>query len=259
MDTNEQFSLALRALREIQQEEHREIVPGQMLFPGLTSMVKKLGSVPPDALFFGMASDGLPLLLNLRNANPGPLLVVADQGSGKTLFLQLLAHAITRLLSPNRVRYAIVTDFPDEWDGFHAGAHCTGIYPTSHNTTIDLLYELACQAETGASATSTVLLFDGLDSALRMDPLGQENLRYLLASGPQACIWPIISINATRATQLPDWVSLFRARIYGRISNPEIADELTPIPGAGLNTLFPGAQFCMRQKSHWLRFWLPSL
>jgi len=259
MDINEQFSLALRALRDIQQEEHREIVPGQTLFPGLTNMIKKIGTVPPDALLFGVASDGLPLLLNLRNANPGPLLTVADQGSGKTLFLQLLAHAITRLLSPTRVRYAVLTDFPDEWDGFQSTTHCLGIYPTYHRTTVDLLYELACQAETGASVTSTVLLFDGLDSALRMDPLGQENLRYLLTFGPQACIWPIVSVNATRAAELPAWVALFRTRVYGRIVNPELADELTPIPGAGLNTLFPGAQFCMRQKSHWLRFWLPSL
>ena len=259
MDINDQFTLALRALREIQQEEHREIVPGQMLFPGLTNTLKQIGSIPPDALLFGIASDGLPLLLNLRNSRPGPLLALADQGSGKTLFLQLLARAASRLLSPNRVRYAVLTDFPDEWDGFQSGPHCLGIYPTYHSTAIDLLYELACQAETGASATSIILLYDGLDSAIRMDPLGQESLRYLLAYGPQACIWPMMSANAARAAQLPDWLSLFRTRVYGRISNPELADELTPLPGAGLNTLFPGAQFCMRQKSHWLRFWLPSL
>ncbi len=259
MDINYQFTLALRALHDIQQEEQQEQTPGLTLFPNLPNAVKKIGKIPPDALLFGIASDGLPLLLNLRNANPGPLLVVADQGSGKTLFLQLLARAVKQLLSPTRVRYAVLTDFPDEWDGFQSGPHCLGIYPTYHSTAIDLLYELACQAETGASATSTVLLFDGLDTTIKMDPLGQENLRYLLAYGPQACIWPIVSINATRAAQLPNWLSLFRTRVYGRTVNPDLADELTPIPGAGLNTLFPGAQFCMRQKSHWLRFWLPSL
>ena len=106
---------------------------------------------------------------------------------------------------------------------------------------------------------STILLFDGLDSILNMDPLGQENLRYLLAYGPQTCIWPMVSLNVACAAQLPEWLALFRTRVYGRIVNPALADELTPIPGAGLNTLFTGAQFCMRQKSHWLRFWLPSL
>lgn len=259
MDINYQFTLALKALREIQQEEQRELSPGQMLFPGLADVLKQLGSIPPDALLFGIASDGLPLLLNLRNASPGPLLVVADQGSGKTLFLQLLARAATRMLSPQRVRYAVLTAFPDEWDGFQSEPHCLGIYPTYHATALDLLYQLACQTEAGPTETSTILLLDGLDAALNMDSLGLENLRYLLEYGPQSCIWPMVSINATCAAELPDWLSLFRTRAYGRISNLALADELTPIPGAGLGTLFPGAQFYMRQKSHWLRFWLPSL
>ncbi len=259
MDITNHFTLALKALREIQQDEQREQSPGQTLFPGLKDVLKQLGNIPPDALLFGIASDGLPLLLNLHNARPGPLLALADQGSGKTLFLQLLARAATRLLSPDRVRYAVLTDFPDEWDGFQSEPHCLGIYPAYHSTALDLLYDLACQTEAGPAGTSTILLFDGLDSALRMDPTGQENLRYLLEYGPQAGIWPMVSLNAASAAQLPDWLSLFRTRVYGRIVSPALADELTPIPGAGLNTLFPGAQFCMRQKSHWLRFWLPSL
>lgn len=260
MEINYQFSLALKALREIQQEEHLETSPGQALFPGLADVLKQIGSIPPDALLFGIASDGLPLLLNLRNASPGPLLILADQGSGKTLFLQLLARATTRMLSPERVRYAIITPFPDEWDGFQSGPHCLGIYPTYHQTALDLLHELACQAEAGITEISTILLLDGLDSALNTDDIAmQENLRYLFECGPQAGIWPMVSVNATLAVDLPDWLAFFRTRAYGRIANSELAEELTPIPGAGLGTLFPGAQFCLRQKSHWLRFWLPGL
>lgn len=261
MDINYQFTLALKALREIEQEQRqgRPSSGGKTLFPNLADVLKQIGHVPPNALLFGIASDGLPLLLNLRNASPGPLLALADQGSGKTLFLQLLARAAARLLSPERVRYAVLTEFPDEWDGLQNEPHCLGIYPTYHSTAIDLLYNLACQAEAGASETSTILLCDGLDGILRVDPLGQENLRYLLENGPQAFVWPVVSLGAARAVELPDWMAFFRTRIYGRIADMEVADELTPIPGAGLNTLFPGAQFCMRQKSHWLRFWLPSL
>ena len=259
MPINYQFTLALKALREIQQEQGQEPMSGRPLFPDLADLLEQIGSIPPDALLFGVASDGLPLLLNLRDASPGPLLVLADRGSGKTVFLQVLARAAGRLLSPDRVRYAILTDFPDEWDGFEREPHSLGIYPAYESAAVQLLYELACQAESGAAHISVLLLFDGLDSALHLDPVGQENLRYLLAYGPQARVWPIVSANAARAAKLPEWLSHFRTRIYGRISHPEIADELTPIPGAGLKTLFPAAQFCLRQKSHWLRFWLPSL
>lgn len=259
MPKNYQFTLALKALREIQEEEQREQAPGQTFFPDQKALLRQIGPLPPNALLFGIASDGLPLLLNLRNASPGPLLVLADQGSGKTLFLQLLARAMSRLLSPDRVRYAVLTEFPGEWDGFQNEQHCLGIYPLHHDSTMDLLYHMACQAEAGAIQTSIVLLVDGLDAILNLDPTAQENLRYLLEHGPKAYIWPMVSINAARAVKLQDWLSFFRTRVYGRISNPAISDELTPVPGAGLGTLFPGTQFCMRQKSHWLRFRLPSL
>lgn len=258
MTTNNQSALALRALQEIEKEKQEQLAPGQTLFPGLADVLRQIGPIPPDALLFGMASDGLPLLLNLRNANPGPLLVLADQGSGKTIFLQLLARA-AKLLSPQRVRYAVLTNFPDEWDGFQSERHCIGVYRPDDEITLDLLDELASQAEAGPQPTSVILLFDGLESALRMGTVTQENLRYLLARGPQACIWPIVSLNAAYAPRFADWLSLFRMRVYGRIADPELADELTPAPGAGLKTLFSGAQFCLRQKAHWLRFWLPSL
>ncbi len=259
MPINYQFTLALKALREIQAEQGLGPAPGKTLFPDLADVLEQIGAVPPDALLFGVASDGLPLLLNLRDGAPGPLLVLADQGSGKTMFLQVVARAASGLLAPERVRYAVLTDFPDEWDGFENEMHCLGVYPAYDGSAIELLYDLACQAEAGMAETAVLLLFDGLDSILHMDQVGQENLRYLLECGPRAGIWPMVSVNAARAAKLPGWLACFRTRIYGRISHPGLAEELTPIPGAGLNTLFPGAQFCLRQKSHWLRFWLPRL
>jgi hypothetical protein len=262
MPRNYQFTLALQALREVQAELGQDPVPGQTLFPGLPDVLDELDPLPPDALLFGIAADGLPLMLNMRDARTGPLLVLADRGSGKTAFLQFLAHAANRLLSNNSVRYSVLTDFPDEWRDFESAPQCLGVIPAYEESASPLLYELACQAEaagTKPTGPAILLLFDGLDSALHMDMAGQENLHYLLECGPQAGLWPIVSANSARAAKMPEWLSHFRTRIYGRISHPDVAAELTPLPGAGLNTLFPGAQFCLRQKSHWLRFWLPSL
>ena len=262
MARNYQFTLALQALREIQAELGQDPVPGQPLFPGLPDILDELDPLPPDALLFGIAADGLPLMLNMRDPSTGPLLIVADRGSGKTAFLQFLARAANRLLSSDKLRYVVLTDFPDEWHEFETSAHCVDVVPAYEEAAGQLLYELACQAEAAASEPVdpvTLLLFDGLDSALHMDQAGQANLRYLLECGPRAGLWPIVGANAARAVKLPDWLSQFHTRIYGRITHPDVATELTPLPGAGLNTLFPGAQFCLRQKSHWLRFWLPSL
>ena len=42
-------------------------------------------------LQLGVAENGLPVMLDLYNPAPGPLLVAGDGGSGKTAFIQSLA------------------------------------------------------------------------------------------------------------------------------------------------------------------------
>jgi hypothetical protein len=69
----------------------------------------------------------------------------------------------------------------------------------------------------------------------------------------------VVTANADLIVDLPDWLDCFRTRIYGRVSNPRTADRLTDIADAPLNTLLPGTQFCLREKSQWLKFWLPTL
>jgi hypothetical protein len=250
---------ALKALREIEAELGLSPAPEQIVFPGLTDVLDKVGPLPHNALLLGVASDGMPLLLNLSDPTPGPILVTGDRDSGKTAFLKMLARAASSLLPPEEIQVAVLTNSPAEWQDIEAPAHLLGMYPVHHAAALDLLYDLACRAEQGTTDRSILLLFDGLDSALYIDPASQDNLRYLLQTGPQARIWPVISLNAAIAMKLPEWVSYFRTRIYGRIAQADMADELTPIPGAALNTLFPGTQFVMRRRAKWLKFWLPGL
>ena len=259
MPINYQFTMALKALREVQAELGEDTVQAETLFPSVPDVLAEIGPLPPESLLFGVAADGLPLLLNLRDPGTGPLLILADERSGKTPFLHFLAQAAIRLLPSDLVRYAVITEFPDEWRVFESTRHCLDIIQADDHAALELLYDLACQTESGNADSAVLLLFDGLDSALHFDPSGQSNLRYLLESGPRAGVWPIVTANAARATRMRAGLELFHTRIYGRIADPGLAAELTQLPGAGLNTLFPGAQFCLRQKTHWLRFWLPTL
>lgn len=249
----------LNALREVQAELGQAPAQGTTLFPGLANALSAVGRIPGNAILFGIAGDGLPLLLHLRDPRPGPILVVGDRGAGKTAFLKAMLRAAALLNQPGSLYFAVLTDYPEEWGRFQGTEHLAGIWSAYEQGAETLLFDLACRAHARRDNIPVILLFDGLDSVLRMNETAQDNFSYLLAHGPPAHVWPVAAINASQAMRLPDWLAYFRTRIYGRITHPTIGEELTPIPGAPLKGLFPGFQFCIREKSRWLQFWLPGM
>ena len=70
--------------------------------------------LPGGSLLLGLAEDGLPVLLDLYDPAPGPLLVAGDGGSGKTAFLQSLARA-AGLQDSSDIQFGVITPFPEEW------------------------------------------------------------------------------------------------------------------------------------------------
>ncbi len=259
MPENYYSALALNAFREVQAELGQAPLPEMTLFPGLADALETISSLPSYSILFGIAADGLPLLLHLRNPRPGPILVAGDRGSGKTGFLKALVRAASLLTSPGSVQFAALTDYPEEWERFSAPEHLAGVWPAYERDASTLLFDLACRAQAREATTPVVLLFDGLDSVLHMDDSTQNNFSYLLAHGPPALVWPVVTVNASRAMKLPAWLAYFRTRIYGRITHPATGEELVPVPGAPIKGLFPGYQFCLREKSNWLQFWLPGM
>jgi hypothetical protein len=260
MPDNVQSALAFRAFHEVQIEMGIAPAAGRTLFPVLPeNLPGGLVSLPEDALLFGISADGLPLLLHLRDPRPGPVLVIGERGSGKTDFLKLLLLAEQRLAAPSAIRFVILTDHPADFDEIHAPERLLGVYPAYEAGSAEMLSQLAWRVQSPQVDQPILLLMDGLESILQMEAEAQENLAYILVNGPQALVWPVVTINSEMGLRLPEWLAYFRTRIYGRIANPSTAEALTPIPGAPLNSLFPGAQFCLRQNSNWLRFWLPSL
>ncbi len=250
----ESFALALRALQEVQLELGAEL-PAQAVFPRLDEVLAHMGPIPPHSTLLGVAGDGRPILLRLNQPASGAALVVADRGSGKTHFLQTLARSSLRMNSPRAMGITVLTDFPGEWQVLSPAVN---VFPAYDARAADLLAQLAEWVERGGDGRYLLFLLDGLDSALHFEDSARENLLYLLRYGPRAGLWPIVAVNAARAVRLPDWLALFRSRIFGRIADPALNDELTPLAGAPLNQLFPRAEFCLRQHSQWERFWLPA-
>jgi hypothetical protein len=263
--SNRQFSLALEALAELRpeldaqrmgKETESNLVPVP-LAPALEDVLDEVGPMPREALFMGIAPDGLPVLLNLHDPSPGPILVAGDPGTGKTAFLRTIAHGIEQMHEPGDVQFGVLTAYPDEWDGFDSLPHCAGIFPVYHASAMDFLYSLSGWAHANkGSRQSVVLLLDDLENMEQFDFDVRQTLRWLLLRGPARRVWPVVTINAERTSQVEVWLEAFRTRVFGHVerSHPSLfegGDESV------FQSLKAGLQFALREGQDWLRFWIP--
>jgi len=255
------FSLMLEALAELQPEieaaQQAKPVPAA---PSLDDSLSELGPLPREALLLGLASDGLPVLLNLHDPHPGPLLIAADPGTGKTALLHLIAQAAADMHSPGDVQFGVITNYPDEWSHLAGLEQCVGIFPTYHDSAMDFLHSLSGWAHANKGGQQSVLLLvDDLESMEHLDFAARQTLRYLLLRGPSRKVWPFITLNVERASQVEAWLEGFRTRIFGQIQDERTAEQLSGIPGSTLQHLQAGLQFALREGNDWLKFWIPEI
>ena len=262
MDETNQLNLMLNAMTEILQEEKAkqaapQSVPAPVL-PDLRSILTRIAPLPSEALFLGMAIDGLPVLLNLFDPVPGPILIAGDPSSGKTRLLQTIARAAEILHPSDSVQYGVITTKPDEWEKLYGSENNAGIYKTSDENTAELLQSLATWAHNNkGEGQSILLLIDDLEAVTNLDDQAQQNLRWLLLRGPSRRVWTFASLDASRAENQKEWLEFFRTRLFGCVEDPDHATLLTG--NSLLNHLSKGDEFAMRENTKLLKFWLPVI
>jgi hypothetical protein len=263
MPTHRQFSTALQALTELKADASKPVPSA----PALSEVLAELGPLPPEALFLGVASDNLPVLLNLYDPHPGPMLIAGDAGSGKTAFLQTVAKSVVQTHTADDVQFCAITNYPEEWEGIEATAHRLGIFAVGQKSTQEFMQSLSSWAHSNKNTNQCVLLLvDDLESVASMDRETVQNFRWLLLRGPARRVWPIVTLNAPRYGQVISWLQNFRTRVFGRVANTRVAEALGGDKASVLGQLearihdSPGVlrEFSLREKENWLRFWLPS-
>jgi hypothetical protein len=256
------YALMMEALNELKSEmdttrqSQTKAAPAR---PSLNQVLAEYGSMPQEALFLGVASDELPVLLNLHDPIPGPILVTADAGAGKTVLLQTIALAAGQMHQPEDLQFGVLTNHPDEWNGLESIPNNVGIFPLYNQSAEDFILSLASWAHGNkTSRQSVLLLLDDLEAASNLDFDARQNLRWLLLRGPARRVWPIITLNPNRMENIMPWLDAFRTRILGTIRNQRHIEQLDAV-SAELESLPSGSHFTLREGESWLRFWIPSI
>ena len=263
MDEFNRYTMMLEALAELKPEleaaRSPKVTQPKPGMPPLSEVLAEFGPMPEEAMFLGVASDGLPVLLNLHDPVPGPILIAGDAGTGKTALLQTVALAAAMMHQPEQVQFGALTSHPDEWSGLEDAPNNVGIFPLFHRSAEDFILSLASWAHGNKSSKQSVLLLlDDLEAVSKLDFDARQNLRWLLLRGPARRVWPIITLNPNRIENTLPWLEAFRTRVFAPIQDRQIARHLDA-ESADLDALNIGTQFALREGDHWLRFWIPSM
>ncbi len=230
----------------------------------LSEFIRKIPGAPKRTGVLGQTTDGLPLLFNLTDPRPGSLLVVSDRSSRKTTLLKVLAASLAQLNRPEAVRFAVISSQPAEWreleDRFPS--HFMNITPDQGQAAEDLIYHLCDLVEARQNGmhigTAYVLLFDGLDSLVKMDVDLRSNFEWLVRCGARQQIWPVASLDSRDFMANIRFTELFKTRIVGQVADLQIASRLMPPRFHHTWDEDDHQPFTVRIHQHWMQFSLPE-
>jgi NACHT domain len=254
------YAMMMEALTELKPEiEAARQLKRAPAMPPMGEVLNEFGPLPPEALFLGVASDGLPVLLNLHDPVPGPILIAGDSGTGKTALLQSIASAAGRTHQPEELQFGALTSHPDEWSALEDIPNNVGIFSLFERSSEDFILSLASWAHGNkTSQQSVLLLLDDLEIASNLDFDARQNLRWLLLRGPARRVWPIITLNPSRMENILPWLDAFHTRVFSTIQDPQHIQKLDA-ERTELDSLNTGTQFSLRERDDWIRFWIPSI
>ncbi len=260
MSDKNRYDLMLEALIELAPEVRALENSPKPLSPAISSVIAAYNPLPAEALFLGVAEDGLPVLLNVEDSVPGPILISGDEGSGKTNFLKSIAAGVQLTHTDKEIQYGVITSHPEEWNRLPQSSNCVDIFPAYKTDAENFINSVSSWAHANRRDSQAVLLLiDDLTVIAKMDFEARQSLRWLLLRGPSRRVWPIVTLNPNYLGQIHPWDEFFHTRIFGKIDNQELARTMTESENTQLSTLNAGTQFTIREDDQWLKFWIPSV
>lgn len=214
--------------------------------PEPVNLLDLLAVVPPLPVLtaaLGWSDDDRPVMVDLNTAEAAHLLLVGNEGAGKTVLLRSMALSLALHNKPSRLQLVIIdgdaaanpakanelaplnylphllTPVIDDW----AGATATLQF---------LVNEIAYRQEQGTTAPAIIVMIDGVDQLLQKDGRErQESMRQLVQQGAAAGIHLILSTHNPGAVYMD---TLFKASFPARIVG-KVADQATARSASGIS------------------------
>jgi hypothetical protein len=270
------FNLALETYNRILPELREKIKPdnqSQALkrsgfnLPMVSDVLDHYRPLPFQTILIGDCKDGLPFLFDLNQPANGALLVTGDPACGKTRQLQVMVESALQLYTPRQLQVATIASWKEDWERILETPdrlrYCHSLTPWYDRDVSELILNLASLADDRRNGrrrgAQVLLVIDDLSKITEIDYEAQVNLHWLIESGPQSGIWPLVSLEANQSQEMKYWVDVFRTRLLGHIDSPTLANDLSIYEGNRCAQLSPSAEFTVWMGNDWIIYNLPVL
>ena len=201
---------------------------GQVGFPPFTvapstnlPWAESLKPYPPNTILLGLAGDRLPVLLDLGKPAIGPILVVTEDRTDGTSFLQAVANTLGLTHRPGEIEYCTLTPHPWQWDQAGRSGFCGGIFSAGEQASEQLILALLAWMTKSHPARVVLVLIDDLEfvsSSMSLET--RSGLHTLFSQGPMYGVWPLVSLGTHTLQQMDRWLDSFQTRIF-RSARPD--------------------------------------
>jgi len=182
--------------------------------------------LPDEGILFGLATDKLPVLFDVKYAEPSNI-VVWDKlyKQGLRLLKVIAEYVFLHRGNASKVEFVVLTHNVEDWGelnkygmGMSGNTSCIGIVPFDSEIANTIVHGL-CRWINEAHKSSkfpVIVLVDGLEYLNKSSDDFKLNFRYLLLKGHNKNVYVIGTASRKNFKEVQEWLEGFKAEIYGK-------------------------------------------
>ena len=215
--------------------------------------------MPAYTTVLGICEDGLPLVLDMNDPNPGAILISGRRHTGKSELMKSILYSACSTNNNDQIYFYLISPEPGNQTGLEQLAHCYGVLSSYDKAACELIYDLAALIEQRKSGrhlgAKCILAIDNLYELIKHQDFDVLNhLKWLFRYGASNGIWVISTIDDERQNLIEhDLLAEQKTQILTGTGRNLLPDQ-TATYLEGINVI----TYKTRIGNDWINFWLPS-